>query len=130
MFGTAKVIIVGNITKDPKVNKTQSGKTICELAVAINRPADQPTIYISTVCFGKIAENCGKYLKKGSAVIINGNLSVNSWQDKNTGEKKERLIIQASDVQFVNGSSNSANSDNSNNEPEFEPPPANNNIWF
>ena len=101
MAGMAKVIIIGNLTKEPKVATVQSnGKSVCELSVAVNRP-ERETLFINAVCFGKVAENCGKYLKKGSAVIINGDFDINKWQDKNTGEKKEKSIVKINDIQFL-----------------------------
>src|SRR3989344_5796044 len=102
-----KVIIVGNLTRDPEINAIPSGQKVCKFGVATNRVwkdksgAKQESVtYHNIVVWGKQAENSAQYLKKGQQVMIEGRIETRNWDDKTSGEKKYRTEIIADRVQF------------------------------
>ena len=70
-----KAILIGNLTKDPILNKTASGLSFCRFTVAINSFADRPADFVPIVAWEKVADNCMKFLKKGSKVAVDGTAS-------------------------------------------------------
>lgn len=102
-----KVIIVGNLTRDPELNAIPSGQKVCKFGVATNRvwkdksgAKQESTSYHNIVVWGRQAETSAQYLKKGQQVMIEGRIETRSWDDKTTGEKKYRTEIVADRVQF------------------------------
>ncbi|MEK7128488.1 MAG: single-stranded DNA-binding protein [Patescibacteria group bacterium] len=102
-----KVIIVGNLTRDPELATIPSGQKVCKFGVATNRVwkdksgAKQESVtYHNIVVWGRQAETSAQYLKKGQQVMIEGRIETRSWDDKTTGEKKYRTEIIADRVQF------------------------------
>ena len=102
-----KVIIVGNLTRDPELTAIPSGQKVCKFGVATNRVwkdksgAKQESVsYHNIVVWGRQAETSAQYLKKGQQVMIEGRIETRSWDDKTTGEKKYRTEIIADRVQF------------------------------
>lgn len=95
-----KAILIGNLTKDPILNKTASGLSFCRFTVAINSFADRPADFVPIVAWEKVADNCMKFLKKGSKVAVDGTLRSNSYEDQN-GERKFTLDVTASRVEFL-----------------------------
>lgn len=105
-----KVIIVGNVTRDPDVRYTSKGTAVCDLGVAVNtkftgrdnEEAREEVYFAGVVVWGKMGEACGKYLTKGSGVLVEGRLKREEWTDSN-GVKKEKTKIVAERVQFLGG---------------------------
>jgi single-strand DNA-binding protein len=103
-----KVYIVGNLTKDPELKNTNNGTPVVNFRIASDRRFKnnmgewkEEVCYVSVVAWHKVAESCGKYLKKGEAVLVEGELQSRSWEtDK--GEKRSVLEIRAYRVQFLN----------------------------
>lgn len=102
-----KVILYGNLTRDPELKSTTSGMSVCNFSIATNRSfkdkegtKQEQTEYHSIVIYGKTAETVNVYLKKGSGVYIEGRLQTRSWDDKTSGEKKFRTEIVGESVQF------------------------------
>lgn len=101
-----KVILMGNLTKDPRLASIMSGSAVCEFSIAINRrytvngQEKEEVCFVDIVVWGKQADSCGKYLHKGSAVLVEGRLKTDSWEDKE-GNKRSRLRVAADRVQFV-----------------------------
>ena len=102
-----KVIIVGNLTRDPELATIPSGQKVCKFGVATNRvwkdksgAKQESTSYHNIVVWGRQAETSAQYLKKGQQVMIEGRIETRSWDDKTTGEKKYRTEIIADRVQF------------------------------
>ncbi|HWZ41960.1 MAG TPA: single-stranded DNA-binding protein [Candidatus Saccharimonadales bacterium] len=100
-----KVMLIGNLGKDPEVKFTPSGMAVAKFTVATNeRFKDKSgewqdrTEWHSIVAWQRLAEIVGEYLKKGQKVYIEGRLQTSSWDDKNSGEKKYRTEIVASDM--------------------------------
>jgi len=105
-----KVMLIGNLGKDPEVKFTPSGMAVAKFTVATNeRFKDKSgewqdrTEWHSIVAWQRLAEIVGEYLKKGQKVYIEGRLQTSSWEDKNSGEKKYRTEIVASDMVMLGG---------------------------
>ena len=105
-----KVFLVGNLTRDPEMRYTPGGSAICQLGLAINRKyttrdgQDQEEVcFVDCDVWGRQAESCGQYLRKGSPVLIEGRLKYDAWDDRETGKKRSRLTVTAERVQFLSG---------------------------
>jgi single-strand DNA-binding protein len=101
-----KVILLGNLTREPDYRHTPSGMAVCEFGVAVNsgRQGDKP-YFGQVVTFGKTADACRQYLSKGSQVFVEGKLQNDEWEDKN-GQKRSKTRIVADTVQFIGRSDN------------------------
>lgn len=102
-----KVIIAGNLAKDPELNHTNSGKSVTNLVVAVNDFYTQDVYYFKVAVWGKQAENCAQYLSKGRGVLVEGRLRRSQYEYK--GEKRYSTQINANNVQFLSGGSNDNN---------------------
>ena len=106
-----KVILMGNLTRDPELRFTQSNMAICKIGLAVNRRfKDSQTnewreeaTFVDITIFGKRGEAFEKYHKKGQTAFIEGSLRFDSWEDKNTGQKRSKLYVVADNWEFVNG---------------------------
>lgn len=110
MSAVNKVFILGNLTRDPEVRYTPKGTAVAELGLAINekRRTDagdliEKTVFVDVTTWGKTAENAGRFLSKGRAVHVEGRLELDTWEDKESGQKRSRLKVIASAVQFLSG---------------------------
>ena len=100
-----KVILVGNLTKDPELSETPSGVAVCKFSLAVSRDytnaeGNRDTDFFNITVWRGRAENCGKYLKKGNKVAIVGSLKTRSYEDKD-GIKRNVTDIIASEVEFL-----------------------------
>ncbi|MDI6751252.1 MAG: single-stranded DNA-binding protein [bacterium] len=109
MRGYSKAIIMGNLTKDPDLRYIPSGSAVAHFTVAVNRTykdsqgeTKEETSFLPVVVWGKQAENCNQYLKKGRPVFVEGDLRQRSWEDKE-GQKRSIVEIHAFTVQFLGG---------------------------
>jgi single-strand DNA-binding protein len=106
MANINKVILMGNLTRDPEVRYTPNGKAVASFSLAINRKYKQgeewkeEVSYLDIVVFGKPAEACGQYLNKGDSAFIDGRLQQRRWDDKETGQKRSKVEVVAESVQF------------------------------
>jgi single-strand DNA-binding protein len=103
-----KVIIAGNLTRDPQVRFLSNEKAVAEFGLAINRKiktADgqvkDETVFVDCEAWGRTAELVGQYLTKGRAALIEGRLKFDSWEDKASGQKRSKLKVVADTVQFL-----------------------------
>lgn len=103
-----KVILAGNLTRDPELRFLPSGMAICKLGLASNRryrskdgENKEETLFVNATCWGKTAEFVGESFKKGRAVLIEGRLHMNEWEDKTTGQKRSTIEINADRVQSL-----------------------------
>jgi single-strand DNA-binding protein len=100
-----KVLLMGNLTRDPELRYTPSGAAVASFGLAVNRKYKQGEEWKEEVCFvditvwGKQAENCAEYLHKGSGVFIEGRLHFHSWESD--GQKRNKLDVVANVVQFL-----------------------------
>ena len=100
-----KVILVGNLTRDPELSETPSGVAVCRFAIAVSRDyansdGTRETDFFNITVWRGRAENCGKYLKKGSKVAIVGSLQTRSYEDKD-GIKRNVTDVVANEVEFL-----------------------------
>jgi single-strand DNA-binding protein len=105
-----KVILIGNLGKDPEVKYTPQGTAVARFSLATNeRYKDKQgewqdrTEWHNIVAWQRLAEIVGEYVKKGSKIYIEGRLTTNSWEDQKTGEKKYRTEIVANDLVLLSG---------------------------
>ena len=103
-----KVILVGNLTRDPELRYTPKGTAIAKIGVAVNRVWTTETgekmeevTFVDVDVFGRTAENVGQYMRKGRPILIEGRLRLDQWDDKQTGQKKSKLGVVAETVQFL-----------------------------
>jgi single-strand DNA-binding protein len=100
-----KVILLGNLTRDPDVRYTLNGAAVASFAIAVNRKYRQgdatkdEVSYIDIVVFGKQAEACGHYLTKGDSILIDGRIQQRRWEDN--GQKKSKIEVVANQVNFM-----------------------------
>jgi len=102
-----KVMLMGNLTKDPELRYTPQGIAVANLRMAVNRrfknknqELKEEVCFITAVVWNKQAETCNQYLHKGSAVFVEGRLQSRSWED-NTGAKRSVIEVRAERVQFL-----------------------------
>ncbi len=105
-----RVILMGNLTRDPEVRQAQNGTYITKVGLAVNeRMPDgqggwkEEASFIDIVVFGKRAEAFGRYLRKGRSVLIEGKLRQSRWQDKETQQNRSKLEVIVDNWEFVGG---------------------------
>ena len=103
-----KVILLGNLTRDPEVRYTPKGSAVCDLGIAVNRvyttdsgERREEVTYVDVVLWARLAEIAGEYLKKGRPVFIEGRLQMDQWDDKQTGQKRTRLRVVGESMQLL-----------------------------
>jgi len=102
MTGYNKVILIGNLTRDPELKYTNSGTAIAEFGLAVNGSRkDDQTVFVDVTAWEKTAENCAKYLTRGRPVLVEGRLVYEYWDDKQSGKKRSRLTVNAISVVFL-----------------------------
>lgn len=127
-----KAIIVGNLTRDPEQKALPSGISVCQFSLATNRvwkdqngAKQESSDYHNIVVFGRQADTCAQYLKKGQSVMIEGRIQTRSWDDQ-SGQKKYRTEIVADRVQFgpksAGGASFSGGSNNAQSAAPMDAP--------
>jgi single-strand DNA-binding protein len=105
-----KVILVGNLGRDPEIRSLPSGQPVASFSIATSRKwrdkdgsRQEQTEWHNIVCFGKQAEIAGQYLQRGKQVFIEGRIHTNTWEDRQTGEKKYRTEIVCENFQMLGG---------------------------
>lgn len=116
MVSMNKVIIAGNLVRDPELKKTPNGKSVVNFTLAVNDYNSYQAIFVNVTAWEKVAENVNKFLSKGSSALVEGSLYMNSYTNKN-GEKRNNLYVNAHNVQFIN------TSNKKNEEPDNEDVP-------
>lgn len=100
-----RIILIGNLTKDPELRYTPNGAAVSTFRIAVNTRYKQgednkeETLFIDTVVFGKQAENCSQYLSKGSQVLVEGRLQERRWESE--GQQKSKVEVIAQNVRFI-----------------------------
>jgi single-strand DNA-binding protein len=127
-----KVILVGNLTRDPELRYTPKGVAIAKIGIAVNRKwtgedgqLREETTFVDVDAFGKQAETIGQYLKKGRPVLIEGRLRLDTWEDKQTNQKRSKLGVVLESFQFLDSGGRTAESGNTHPAPgrPGTPPP-------
>jgi single-strand DNA-binding protein len=105
-----KVILVGNLTRDPELRYTPKGMAIAKIGLAVNRnwtsesgEKKEEVTFVDVDAFGRQAETLGQYMKKGSPILIEGRLRLDQWDDKQTGQKRSKLGVVVEGFQFLGG---------------------------
>ncbi|HVU16583.1 MAG TPA: single-stranded DNA-binding protein [Candidatus Didemnitutus sp.] len=110
MANLNKVMLIGNLTRDPELRVTPKGTAICTFSLAVNRKfrdesgADREEVtYVDIEAWGKAGENISKYCTKGRPLFVEGRLRLDQWEDKNTKEKRSRMKVVCENFQFLGG---------------------------
>jgi len=105
-----KVILLGNLTRDPEVRYTPKGSAVCDLGVAVNRvyttdsgEKREEATFVDVTFWGRTAEVAGEYLKKGRPIFIEGRLQLDSWEDKQSVQKRSKLKVIGETMQLLGG---------------------------
>ena len=106
-----KVLMIGNLTKDPEHTTTTSGTAVCKMTIAVNRNftnanGKRETDYFNVVAWRTLADNCAKYLEKGKKIAVVGSLQTRSYESN--GEKKYVTEIMADEIEFLTPTDNGA----------------------
>jgi len=108
MANVNKVILIGNVTRDPEVKFTPKGSAVTDVGLAINRnytldngEKREETIFVDVELWGRLAEIAGEYARKGRPIYIEGRLRMDSWEDKATGQKRSRLKVVGENLQLL-----------------------------
>ena len=108
MASLNKVMLIGNLTRDPEVRYTPKGSAVCDIGLAMNRVYKsesgekvEEVTFVDVTLWGTTAELAGKWLHKGRPVFIEGRLQMDSWEDKATGQKRTRLKVVGEAMQFL-----------------------------
>lgn len=104
-----KVILVGNLTRDPQVRYTTGGTAVAEIGMAVSRQwfdkqsnqKREETTFVDVTLWGRQAEVAGEYLAKGRPVLIEGRLQLDQWDDKETGQKRSKLRVVGEAMQML-----------------------------
>lgn len=121
--GFNKVILMGNLTRDPETRSTPSGQSVTNFSLAVNRTwkgqdgqQNEDVSYIDCVAWGKPGEIIAQYLGKGRAILVSGRLDQRSWDDKDSGQKRSKVEVVVEDFNFVgDGQGSPSKSNNSSN---------------
>lgn len=108
MANLNKVMLIGNLTRDPELRVTPKGTAICTFSLAVNRKFKddsggerEEVTYIDIEAWGKSGENISKYCTKGRPLFVEGRLRLDQWEDKNTKEKRSRMKVVLENFQFL-----------------------------
>jgi len=103
-----KVILLGNLTRDPEVRYTPKGSAVADLGIAVNRQYTlengekrEEVTFVDVTFWGRTAEVAGEYLKKGRPVFIEGRLQLDTWDDKQSGQKRSKLKVIGETMQML-----------------------------
>ncbi|BCX48339.1 single str and edDNA-binding protein [Haloferula helveola] len=108
MANLNKVLLIGNLTRDPELRYTPKGTAVADLGLAVNRRVSDgngnwsdETTFVDVTVWGSTAENSQKFLTKGRGVFIEGRLQLDTWEDKQSGQKRSKLKVVGENVQFL-----------------------------
>lgn len=108
MASLNKVFLAGNLTRNPELRYTPGGTAVAQFGIAVNRryknrdgQVQEEATFIDIEVWGKQAETASEYLTKGSSVLIEGRLKLDSWESKQTGEKRSKLRVVGERIQFI-----------------------------
>lgn len=102
-----RVILIGNLTRDPELRQIPSGTAVCQIGLAVshkyksNGEMKEDTAFIDVTAWGRTGEVVNEYCRKGSPLMVEGRLKQESWNDKTTGQKRYKLTVVADSVQLL-----------------------------
>jgi single-strand DNA-binding protein len=98
-----RIILVGNLTRDPEIRYTQSGKAVTKFSLAVNNPRNkEETTFVDIVAWDRLGETCNTYLKKGQTTLVEGRLVIRSYDDKD-GNKRKATEVVIDNMQMLGG---------------------------
>lgn len=107
-----KVLLMGNLTRDPEIRYTPKGMAVANIGLAVNRvwtsesgEKKEEVTFVNCTAFGRTAENLGQYMKKGRPLMIEGRLHLEQWDDKQTGAKRSAMKVIVETCQFLGSKS-------------------------
>lgn len=110
MANVNKVILIGNVTRDPEVKFTSKGSAVTDIGLAINRnytldngEKREETTFVDVELWGRLAEIAGEYAKKGRPIYVEGRLRMDTWEDKTSGQKRSRMKVVGENIQLLGG---------------------------
>lgn len=110
--GFNKVVLMGNLTRDPETRTTPSGQSVTNFSLAVNRTwkdnngqSQEAVSYIDCVAWGKVGEIIAQYVQKGRPLLVSGRLDQRSWEDKETGGKRSKVEVVVEDFNFIDSGS-------------------------
>ena len=113
-----QVILMGRLTRDPEQRTTSTGKVIANFSIAVDRGGqDDAADFFEITAWEKLGELVMQYLGKGRRVLVQGRLRQDSWDDKETGKKRSRVEVTATDVTFLDGPSDGAGASSQSSAP-------------
>ena len=131
MANLNKVMLIGNLTRDPEVRYTPKGTAVAELGLAINRVYSaengekrEETTFVDVTLWGRTAEIAGEYLKKGRPVFIEGRLQLDTWDDKTSGQKRSKLKVVGEGLQLIGAKPGTGGGSDAGESSQSGPPPA------
>jgi single-strand DNA-binding protein len=108
MANLNRVLLIGNLTRDPDLRYTPKGTAVTEIGLAVNRvytgedgERKEETTFVDVTLWARLAEIAGQYLKKGRPVFVEGRLQLDTWDDKQTGQKRSKLRVVAENIQLL-----------------------------
>ena len=108
MANLNRVLLIGNLTRDPEIRYTPKGTAVAEIGIAVNRVFSgedgekrEEVTFVDVTLWSRLAEIAEQYLKKGRSVFIEGRLQLDSWDDKQTGQKRSRLRVVGENLQML-----------------------------
>lgn len=110
-----KVLLMGNLTRDPELRHTSSNTPVAKFGLAVNRrygvgdganrEVREEVTFVDCEAWGRTAETISQYLRKGRPIFVEGRLKLDQWEDKNDGSKRSRLLVVVENFQFVDSKS-------------------------
>lgn len=129
MANLNKVMLIGNLTRDPEIRYTPKGTAVADISLAINRTwnnesgqKQEETTFVEVTLWGKTGELAHKYLSKGRPVYIEGRLQLDSWEDKESGKKRSKLKVVGDSMQFISDGKSRENQSADPSPPSQSPP--------
>jgi single-strand DNA-binding protein len=126
-----KVLLIGNLTRDPELKYTPKGTAIANIGLAVNRrwttetgEQKEDVTFVDVEVWGRQAETVGQYLSKGKPIFVEGRLKLDSWEDKETGQKKSKMRVVCEHFQFIGapGGAPSGRAEFKDESPSDQPP--------
>ena len=125
-----KVILMGNLTRDPELRYTPKGTAVAKLGLAVNRvwrdaegQQQDETTFVDVDAFGKQAETIGQYMQKGRPILVEGRLKLDQWEDKSSGQRRSKLGVVLERFTFVGGGGSQGIDGGAPSAPQSSTPP-------
>jgi single-strand DNA-binding protein len=131
MANLNKVMLIGNLTRDPEVKYTPKGTAVTDIGLAINRVYStdggekrEETTFIDVTLWGRTAEVVNQYCKKGSPLFVEGRLQLDTWEDKQSGQKRSKLRVVGEGIQLLGAKGSGGGGSHSSHSGGDDEPPA------